>query len=476
MKNFINIEDIYPEEKRIYVNDSMLENLDERRRLKYTAEKSLINTQTTIIDINKMDTVPDGRLRINIDSARFECFFHRGNEKKLYLILDGARTHSGGKKREIPIFLRWSWYPFADYSWLSIEDPMYYKYEDLLLGWFFGDETHNYREYVAKIAEKFSEYLDIASKDIVFMGPSGGGTAAIHSAAIFGKGSTAISINGQINFEKQHKNIDDFKKHVGIDLYSYNDVYKRNDLCSVMKDAKNTNFVLVENCRSNWDFNDHVKYFCEKLNINPSYGISKFDNIYVYLYDAKGKIPHSSFEDKNTFFALDFLSKLASNQENIERYRSLYLLFNEFWYDAYDKPSLYQRDLNFLDTNFISVKTEKKYLIMKKENISIPSLDYRYNNWKYNNFSSNMVYHIEVSDISSTCNIKEFTCGVYDYHEKKFLKKDIHTINESPVCYDFVVGNNVGRIGFCIFSGKHGETQNIDLTIGNFEIYAIPCQ
>ena len=96
MKSFTTINDIDPNEEDIYVDDLMLKKLDSRRKRKYSADKSLINMNPFALDINNIKDIPDGRIRIDIENARFECFFHRGKSKKMYIILDGARTRNGG--------------------------------------------------------------------------------------------------------------------------------------------------------------------------------------------------------------------------------------------------------------------------------------------------------------------------------------------------------------------------------------------
>lgn len=472
MNKCTDISMIYPPEDAILVNDKFLKNLDERRKRRYVADKKLLDKYATI-DLNNINDLPDGKIRIDIKGARFECFFHKGRRKKLYIILDGARTHSGGKKREIPIYLRWSWYPYADYSWLCIEDPMYYDNDELTLGWFYGDTERNYRSYVAQIAKKISNFLNIEKDDVVFYGPSGGGTAAIHSAALF-DGGVAVSINGQINFETKHKNIDNFKRCTGIDLYETKDKYNRNDLCKVMQDSKHTKFILVENCRSRWDFEDHVKYFCKRLDIDPPYGIERHGNIYTYIYDANGKSPHTSFEDKNIFFALDFLTELAVNDENIERYKPLYLLFNEFWHDLYEKKQVDHEsipEIIVLDKcDSVINKSELELKDMFSEVRVIAEND-KYANWSYRNFLPNRIYNIKLTDLRLKDGMDRLDCGIFDYDKKRFIKKMSYSLTEK-ISFSFVSGDILGNIGFCVFAGEHGKTQGNSLTIGNIQIFA----
>lgn len=100
----------------------------------------------------------------------------------------------------------------------------------------------------------------------------------------------------------------------------------------------NVKFILIENVRSRWDINDHLLYLCNYFDISASYGISQYKNITTWVYDAPAifqKNSHICFENKNIFYAIDFLSFLVRNGNDIDEYKPLYLLFNEFWYDIY---------------------------------------------------------------------------------------------------------------------------------------------
>lgn len=466
MSKTTDISDIYPFEDNIYLSSNFLEKLDDRRTQKYTADKNLLNGPSQVIDIDNILSLPNGRITINFQNTKFECFFHKGKKERLYIILDGARTSSGGIKRDIPRFNRWSYYIFSEYNWLSIEDPMYYDNDDLLLGWFYGTEDKNYREYVAIIANKFSDFLNIEKRDVVFMGGSGGGTAAIHSAALFGNG-VAISVNGQVNFEYDYKDIKRFELQTGIDLHK-RDKFDRNNLCKVMKDSQKVKYILVENCRSKWDFNDHLKYVVEKFDINPVYGISQWNNIYLYLYEAWGKSPHVAFENRNIFFAIDFLAKLAINNENIERYRSLYLLFNEFWYDLYDVPI--KPEITFLNESYNL--NQKRKLIESINDVTIFSETDNYKCFTYKTFRKNQTYCIDVNKIELPNEISTFTVGLFDFGFKCFISKKKFRIGQN-ITLCFHIGKIVGNIGFCIWAGEHGHTAGIKMHIGEVQIYSI---
>ena len=137
----MDIDEIFDLYENITVTRGFLRNLSERRKTLYSTDASLLKGEVVNIDINNIEQIPNGKIRIDINDARFEGFFHAANSKRLFIILDGART-GGGRVRPIPIYSRWSWCSFANVNWLCLEDPMYYKYDKLLLGWFYGDEKN----------------------------------------------------------------------------------------------------------------------------------------------------------------------------------------------------------------------------------------------------------------------------------------------------------------------------------------------
>lgn len=84
---------------------------------------------------------------------------------------------------------------------LCIDDPMFYNYPALPLGWFNGTEKEDYREYVAKLVCEISRLLGVQTRDITLYGRSGGGTAAIAVCGFISE-SSAVAINPQLDIAK----------------------------------------------------------------------------------------------------------------------------------------------------------------------------------------------------------------------------------------------------------------------------------
>ena len=459
---------LFPDERDISVFSDITAGVDEMRARRFTADKKMLKESGVVIDVNNITNIPEGRVTFNIGSARFECMFHRGKKKKLFMILDGARTHSGGRKRSVPIFNRWSWYPYSDYSWISVEDPMYFINDDITLGWFWGTTRENFREYTAQLAANIARYLGIRSDNVVFYGGSGGGTAAIHSAALFG-GGVAVSINGQVNFEYAHKDIDNFIRYTGMNIRKP-DKFDRNDICGIMRRYTNTKYILVENCRSGWDLTDHARYFSDKLGIEPVYGVSRFDNIYTYLYDAAGKSPHTSFENKNTFFAINLLTEIAARDEDVDKYRSLFRLFGEIWNDETVMGEVYNEvrksAANMIDvSNGVAVYNPDSFAIKPAavkdtaviENITMEAGTDKYKNYMFTDIKPGSVYSVTISGFSSDSGITEYSVGLFNITGRNFYKLvGEKTGADGEFC--FSVGKEPVKLGLCIFAGLHGKT------------------
>lgn len=463
------IENIFTGESPIYLNQDFLDVLDNRRKM-HIGDKRLLDSVQQI-NFEKFDGIEDGRFSTYVSKCRLEGFFHKGTRNKLYVILGGARTRNGGIKRDIPVFSRWSWYSFADYSWISLEDPMYYDYPDLLLGWFYGNQEVNYRECVSDFIRKVVDHLGIPSENVVFYGSSGGGTAAIHVGSIYGN-CCVVSINGQINFEYNRKDIEEFKIYTGIDLH-LPDKWKRNDIVSLLNTDSETKYLLIENCRSKWDLDDHLKFYVRKTGNVPQYGLSSFDNLAVWIYEAEGNYPHSSFENVNLFFAIDFLCELMKTGQSLRPYQQLFLLFNEFWYGLYDKKPTSALTLNktyAIPVNNANIFNSSIFInLLTIDNLEIKCEDEKYHCYKFMELKNGGVYRFILSGISSDTNVQEYTVGLFDFGKKQFIDKKNVSIHSQSI-FSYVIEENKNDLAFCVFCGIHGNTNHQHLFVNKLVV------
>ena len=143
------------------------------------ADPALVNAKSVRFDFGG-NSLPPSRFYSVLGSARIECFFSKGSANRLVVFFSGARTRNGGRDlAPFPTFSSWSWGNETNASVLCIDDPMFYNYPALPLGWFYGTEKEDYREYVASLVCEISRLLGVENKNITLYGRSGGGTAAI---------------------------------------------------------------------------------------------------------------------------------------------------------------------------------------------------------------------------------------------------------------------------------------------------------
>ena len=94
-------------------------------------------------DFKKSADIPSN-CSILIEKWQFDIFFNFINTKKLYIVLSGSRKIGD----PLPLFKRWSWNAAFDGSVLYISDPMFYKFKDCILGWYYGSYEFNIYKYI----------------------------------------------------------------------------------------------------------------------------------------------------------------------------------------------------------------------------------------------------------------------------------------------------------------------------------------
>ncbi len=459
--------DFYRKTEDIWLSTQIYKDVDELYRKRSEADKSLVATDKVYeLDINNIVELPDGRLRIMMNGARFECMFKRGKNDKLWVFSSAARTRANGRAN-IPLFERWSYYSVLEDSILCVSDPMYYDYPELNCGWFWGNDEHNYREYLAQIVTKIVEYLAIKKDNVIFMGVSAGGTTSIHTAALFGHG-TAISINGQLNFEteKRTQRLKDFKDSTDIDP-TQTDKYNRNKLYEVVKEAGNVKFIIATNSCSYADTTDQLMYFCEKSGHRPKLGLTVADNVVYWLYDVHCKNAHNAFDDKNIIFALEYLTNI--NKENVEEYNQLFMLFSSFWNAKY----MNSEKVVPVESSFeIAANIEKDFkfdLSKDIKNIVVEGVDNKYNRYSLKEFESGKVYIIKINAmVEDKDGAGIYTLGLFDSARKNFIFKYGFSNNKEHVVAFYC---NNPDLELCVYSGLYSQAENKKLIINSIGVF-----
>lgn len=357
--------------------DQFLEQVNEKRNQMIAPDICQIKSFLGIFDLEKLEKVPNGRFDLCYKGMTFECFFHYKSTSRLYTFLNGALTE------ERPQFSRWSYHSFVDGCYLNIADPMYGLYDDLILGWYYGNDILNLRQLIAEVTEKIAEILKIQGKDIIFVGSSGGGAAVVECSS-FINGSKSVAINPQVKLVDWFYSTE-FSEITGIDL-NIDKLGHRNNFIPLLKRNENNYHLIIVNVRSQVDMRQ-IQAISKELDIQLKYGINTFDNCCIWLYDADCQPYvswHSTQEFYCIFFAIEFLLDNIENLES-EKWDEFFRLMNEFWHYRWELEKYWRNKIPKLEmliecrenrksvaiwgTGNIAQKLEKELFEIRKNNL-----------------------------------------------------------------------------------------------------------
>lgn len=462
-------EEIFPHLKNIIFNGiQMADDIEKARNALYRKDYEFIRSEIEEVDFKNWTHLLSRRFDVNYNDYRFSCLFNKREKGPLYVILNGALIGNA------PEFKRWTYYKYLDGSMLNIADPMYYKFDNLKLGWYYGDENNNLRLYLADIILKAASILGIPNNQIVLIGSSAGGAAAIQ-VAHFIDGSTVIAINSQIKLSLYYYH-ERFKEITGIDLRKY-DVFGRNDTSNILCDqSSNSKYILLENVRSKVDC-DQILHIIPILDKKPEYGISQYKNLLIWIYEAtKGKKDeaHGTQEYHEILYFILFLVKLFQNDETAA-YSSMYRLLSEFWSDHFKRMNdniLFRinekRKIKYLNlgrkpggTHVLQAK-DIKYEAGQKEKYK--SIDV------YKRLRVNTVYYLHLAGVEVIHETKEkFSILLRDLNQDTvYCRKDYSS--DSDINYWFLTGEDAEEIYLRIYVGQPAHTENCKLIINELEL------
>lgn len=310
------------------------------------ADRTLLkDTGSCTVNIDEEFELTNGRMIIDCNGISFDCFFHYKPSETLYVFLNGALT----QKR--PQFARWSYYKFLDGSVLNIADPMYAIYDNLLLGWYYGNNDFNLRLYVAEIVKKIAGKIGIAYKNIIFYGSSGGGAAVIECASYI-EGAKAVAINPQVVLA-EYSYASEFEEITHNDL-TEDHLWHRNNGIYFLQNNNNSKHIVLVNIRCKPDMLQ-IENICKAMNIkNLKYGLNFCGDLIIWLYDCQCEPyvdAHNLQDNYCLVFAIETLVKNIEDSKWLKQYSSFYRYINEWWF-AWWKQELYWRsrqpDLHYL--------------------------------------------------------------------------------------------------------------------------------
>jgi hypothetical protein len=148
-------------------------------------------------DAIDLQVFSQGRFVVDCDGVPFHAFLQRSQEKRLFVLLDGAVS----RKPDLAIFERRGWAALMPGNILCISDPTVHLFDKLAVGWYVGTHERDYTALMARLVDRVASQLGLTRSDIVFYASSSGGFAALMCARRL-PGSNCIVVNPQIDIAK----------------------------------------------------------------------------------------------------------------------------------------------------------------------------------------------------------------------------------------------------------------------------------
>lgn len=458
--------------------------IDKSRADFYGFDKELVTHKVTFSSVLNNNS---GQFDVELDGYFLQCFYHDNPTPNNHLLvgLNGARLFSQRQEdpnNERPNFKRWSYYPLNNGCYLNIDDPMFKKHPELLLGWYYGTKEQTALSPVIKIVKEIARVKEIANSNITFFSSSGGGYACILSS-IMVPGSLSISINPQL-YIQNYPYAESFTKITGIDL-KQQDPLLRNNLAENIKVNSKSKHLIIVNTECYKDMKDHLIPFSKEMGIDVRYGLTIKNNVLIWCYQACGSTvksdPHISYETKYIYAVIDYIAEQFQNsnlnEKTVELYQPLALLTNEFWYEYYKMRFNYSELQNIKNQNKIVYLNDTKHkianeLLCRYVDITVEANLFNFNCWRVPILQKNSIYSIVISGIEVTTDQETVTIALYDILSKKRIaKKSVNCKQEKEAFFNFITNELDREIQLHIYCGEASKTQNIGLNISKVEIF-----
>ncbi|MDE6202659.1 MAG: hypothetical protein K2G19_04210 [Lachnospiraceae bacterium] len=282
---------------------------------------------------------------------KYKCLLQKKDSDYLYVLFNGAIGKSIKRRK---YFNRWSWANLIDANVLNILDPMYFLYHNLPIGWYWGTSDIDFRQEMAILIKKTASALQIPFSNIVLYGSSAGGTAAIYTAHYI-PGCTAVALNPQVRPWK-HEWHEEFKEIVKIDTEKY-DKFHRNNFYWHLDNSGDCKYVILANCRSRRDFNWQLVPIAQHYDFALEYGLTKYKNLYLWIFDTGEMGRHSALEYQAVFVAIDNFVRSLKDSVSVRQLNSYVKLINEFWRDHWEL--VFQNEKQANDINERNCRLQK---------------------------------------------------------------------------------------------------------------------
>ena len=229
----------------------------------------------------------DGRFSVSIDDGRFECLFSGSTEKRLFVLLSGARDPS---TQPLPKFDRWSWMDMFPGAVLCISDPTLFLDPDSLhIGWYVGTARHDWLQSMAELVSTVAAHLAISFDDIICYGSSAGGFAALTLAARLER-ATAVAINPQTDVTKYAVRF--LKKFLTVSFDGRSPralsgkERKRLSAIAAISESKDAKCLIVQNVQDEVHYENHYTPFCAEFDVPLNGGRDRTGRIQTVTFTS----------------------------------------------------------------------------------------------------------------------------------------------------------------------------------------------
>ncbi|MBO6293067.1 MAG: hypothetical protein J6N51_12570 [Selenomonas sp.] len=235
-------------------------------------------------ELFRYNSLPTERFDVNVSGTIFECLISPSVRKKLYVFLSNNYRLGDPERKKHAFFFRMTWHRYFPGICLNIEDPMIKKYTNISWGGYIGGSENFYVDGVVAIVEKVAELYGIDHENIIFLGLSSGGFAALHAAAKMPHTSCVVE-NPQI-YVDNWTSTEALSRAMGEDFQQ--DTYRhRLALDEAIIRNKTSKFRIFCNAASELDYDKQLKIFLAKLGITDvRQNYYHLGNIEIYFLDT----------------------------------------------------------------------------------------------------------------------------------------------------------------------------------------------
>ena len=278
-------------------------------------------------------------IKFSSDNPNLVCFGPGAHQRN--------STKSTGESIYPPYFDRWSWYQYLDESFIAYADPMFFYDDEIVLGWFVGNNNQWYLEIVSRIIKKLLSNQKILPKNTLFFGSSGGGFSSVCLGNLI-KESKVIVNNAQffvLNFNSPANVLDKLFSILEKDFSLSKEkiipqIIHRLDVIELFKkECYIPEITYYVNVESKYDIYSQALPFIEKIQ-----KLDLSDNDFnIQFYHDRKEDPHNPMTFNKT---INCIRNYFSSQ-NFVKIANVCFYFPKSFYSVGDKNSAKITDENY---------------------------------------------------------------------------------------------------------------------------------